>query len=455
MPPQLPPATPGGPTPFGTSVQSSATKDNGGKKEMKRKEAEAGGALAFLNDTVCVVCNEGIVTGAQKGRIYYMTSCGHIICNKPEHDNKHNICTACGKPMTAKQIDEENLPSDLKRWFCDPQYELNEIYTEQQKLHTEQQKLQLEQLKLAKRLNGAREVVKAETARLRSEMEGLLKENETLKAKLAAAQSAQPSQHNQQPLHGLHRSNGTYGANHGQRNARGNLPTVQEEGDYDVEGGYSGEIVGTANKGDAMRAILGKRYADESFEEQPNRLPPSTPIGRVGAMGGPAHPPSNSGIYPNDVMSTPRRPMSAGGYRGNQLSRITNQLNLESYRMDAHQFTPRQYRPDPQDRSMTPLQRASSARPYVHESSGQMLPPSAYQQGLHQGNQQGVYENQPGSYEYNERYQTQNQYGMDQHDDNQYRENVPDENTRSAPGRPAGNGFSLASRPTTRVPPPF
>ncbi|OCF34372.1 hypothetical protein I316_03886 [Kwoniella heveanensis BCC8398] len=349
MPPQLPPATPGGPRAFGaSSVQSSATKDDGGKKKVKKKEDEEGGAMSFLNDT---------------------------------------------------------LPPDLRRWFSDPQFELSDIHNELQKL--------------AKRTNAVREVAKAENARLRSEIEGLLKENETLKT------SQQPNAH--------------YGGGHKQRIPRGNLPTVQEEVEYEDDPRYTGAVVGTGDDGDAMRTILGKRPAGDSFERQ-----------EISAMGRPTQLPMQSDIYSQDVLSTPRRPMSVGGYRGNQLSGMSRRLDLESYRMDAPPSTTLPYQPDSHVRSMTPLQRAASARPYIQDRSGSMLPPS----GIPQANHQGMYEDQPGIYEQTERYRHQGQYERNHHDENQYSDAFGD-HTRSAPGRSAGNGFQLASRPVSKMPPPF
>ncbi|OCF39677.1 hypothetical protein I317_06532 [Kwoniella heveanensis CBS 569] len=382
MPPQLPPATPGGPRAFGaSSVQSSATKDDGGKKKVKKREDEEGGAMSFLNDT---------------------------------------------------------LPPDLRRWFSDPQYELSDIHNELQKL--------------AKRTNAVREVAKAENARLRSEIEGLLNENETLKTDLANAnpRSAQPVRVDQQSSQSSQQPNAHYGGGHKQRIPRGNLPTVQEEVEYEDDPRYTGAVVGTGDDGDAMRTILGKRPAGDSFERQEIRFTPQHSLGPVSAMGRPTQLPMQSDIYSQDVVSTPRRPMSVGGYRGNQLSGMSRRLDLESYRMDAPPSTTLPYQPDSHVRSMTPLQRAASARPYIQDKSGSMLPPS----GIPQANHQGMYEDQPGIYEQTERYRHQGQYERNHHDENQYSDAFGD-HTRSAPGRSAGNGFQLASRPVSKMPPPF
>ncbi|WVQ95905.1 hypothetical protein IAU59_003004 [Kwoniella sp. CBS 9459] len=445
MPLQLPPAAPGGPTAFGaSSVHSSGTKDDGGKKKAKRREGEDGGALSFLNDTVCVICNEGVVPGAQKGRTHYMTSCGHVLCDKPEHNNKPKVCTACGKAMTAVPIQQGQLPADLERWFADPQYEMNDIFLEQQKL--------------AKRINSVREVVKAENARLRSEMESLLKENEAFKSNSVPARNTHPAQLEQGSARGTIQPRGSYGGGQNQRLSRESLPTVQEEGDYEVDDHYSGDRNGAADGGNAMRTILGKRHSSDAFEDTSARFPPQPSSGRASVMGRPAGPPSASSLYSNEVMTTPRRSMSVAGYRGNQLSGINSRPDLESYRMDAPPSTPRQYQSEPLDRrSMTPMQRASSARPYVQNRTGQMLPPSGYPQGPHQGqgNQHGGYRHQHELYQPDEQYQPHIQYELDQQPADPHRDIDRPGSAIPQSGRTAGTAFNLASRPTTRMPPPF
>ncbi|WVR07934.1 hypothetical protein IAU60_004977 [Kwoniella sp. DSM 27419] len=164
---RLPPATPATKG-FGlaSSVPSSV-----GTGENKGKEKKDDGGIPFLSNTICVLCHEGVLSGAEKGLIHYMTSCGHVICDSPVHDNKAGLCTACQKPMQAFPIQKGKLPEDLLRWFASPEIELHA--------------LEKELIALEKRLKSATQVMKFQAGHLNRSRELYRRTVEQQKVELA------------------------------------------------------------------------------------------------------------------------------------------------------------------------------------------------------------------------------------------------------------------------------
>lgn len=71
------------------------------------------GVLEWLDYAECSLCRDPLLNGAAKGKHYWMTSCGHILCSSDEHQHQEGICTACNKQMELFLIQEGSVSAVL------------------------------------------------------------------------------------------------------------------------------------------------------------------------------------------------------------------------------------------------------------------------------------------------------------------------------------------------------
>ncbi|WWC92654.1 uncharacterized protein L201_007613 [Kwoniella dendrophila CBS 6074] len=248
------------------------------KSSSKKKKEEAEGGLPFLDYINCNLCNDPFWDGIEKGKIFWMTSCGHIICNDEQHELKEGICTVCGKKMSAVTMEEGNLQPAQEKYLSNADHHLEQLTTEldnhikdylkqfQEKIKVARgiYKYQISQHKKPRAIYKVQvEKLKAENEKLKNELDIYASENVELKIankELQARLDMPPPSINgyaQIPNgHGNHVSS--------------RLSTVQEE----EEEGLNGETDGVPSIGN----ILGKRQRLALVEQQARPFTPSTPI---------------------------------------------------------------------------------------------------------------------------------------------------------------------------------
>ncbi|WWD20470.1 hypothetical protein CI109_104946 [Kwoniella shandongensis] len=99
------------------------SKENGRGAEGGEGGGEGEDDLPYLNYVTCCLCRDRFIDTAGpegKGKAFFMTSCGHILCSAEEHNHKKGVCTACKKSMTMVEIAQSSLLPAQEMWFQDP-----------------------------------------------------------------------------------------------------------------------------------------------------------------------------------------------------------------------------------------------------------------------------------------------------------------------------------------------
>ncbi|WWC73839.1 uncharacterized protein I206_107811 [Kwoniella pini CBS 10737] len=104
---------------FGSGTSSGPSSVGNDSKEEKKKEEE--GSLPFLDNVCCNLCNESFFDGIAKSKIYWLTTCGHIVCDDDEHHHKEGTCTVCGKTkIHAVSMEQGNLQPAQEKFLYNP-----------------------------------------------------------------------------------------------------------------------------------------------------------------------------------------------------------------------------------------------------------------------------------------------------------------------------------------------
>ncbi|KGB78860.2 hypothetical protein CNBG_4698 [Cryptococcus deuterogattii R265] len=265
------------------------------------------GVLDWLDYAECSLCRDPLLNGAGKGKCYWMTSCGHILCSSDEHQHREGICTACNKQMELFIIQEGSLPAGHEVWFQNGVSLLSgameEIRTAVKKNISALRVMGFQYREMKRSIQHYKSAMKekdAQIATVQREQETLLSENHELHERVAELQSGLRNLQRSQPavvpqitpqsqysLNSNARQAELAHYNQQQPNTRKEymppppaLPTVQEEEKQPAVGfGYG------MGKGDFEGS--NKRRRIDILEQQPRRFVPPTPAS--GAFEGPIH----------------------------------------------------------------------------------------------------------------------------------------------------------------------
>ncbi|WRT69844.1 uncharacterized protein IL334_006835 [Kwoniella shivajii] len=119
---RLPSATPQGKM-FGAK-SSSEPSISQTPNTSKKKEEE--GEFPFLDFLTCNICGEPFFTGLEKGKVFWLSSCGHVMCDAEEHDHKEGLCTTCGKKMKCVSLQEGHIQPMQKAFLSNTERGLDE-----------------------------------------------------------------------------------------------------------------------------------------------------------------------------------------------------------------------------------------------------------------------------------------------------------------------------------------
>ncbi|TYJ55100.1 hypothetical protein B9479_004238 [Cryptococcus floricola] len=408
---RLPP--PSSHIPFGNTNSTPSS-----KQSTSRQEKHDGGELEWLDYAECALCHDALTEGALRGRHFWMTSCGHILCSAEEHDHQAGICTFCNKKMENFLIQQGSLPPEHEMWFQNGisllSNAIDDMKRSMKNSATAQRVVGFQYREMKRSILHYKTVLKEKEERIgviEREQEALLSENYELHERLAKAQSEihtlqrSQSQHPSQitpqsnPQHytvsdqsqiqpEMHRYS-PQDAFHGPH-SMAPLPTVQEE-DF-------GPIAGVSwNAGED--GYHKKRRVD-SLDQQPRRFVPPTPTSGSSDIHLNSHfaqhlqphhtasarPPSRSFVPPAPMRPTPmlaaaNRPQSTMDMRPTQgnLGGDTRQ-KLDAYRYDSTNPSP--------PRRMNPPERPSTALPSLSSASSGlgMRQPTSFVERLKQSN---------------------------------------------------------------------
>ncbi|WWC66030.1 uncharacterized protein I303_108652 [Kwoniella dejecticola CBS 10117] len=258
-----------------SSIPSSEAGDSKGDGKKKKKEEEEEGSLPFLDQVYCNICNEPFFDGIAKGRVFSLTTCGHLVCDDEEHQHKEGTCTVCGKSkIHTVTMEEGNLQPAQEKFFYNPTTRLKVLEAEMtERLKEFQEKVaemssfraihsfQQKQHKRTKLVDKEKlDKAYAEIERLQNELDISITEGVELKQAMKELQARLDMP--PPPIPNLvTTSNGQY-ANHHQAFGRASnfgqtLPTVHEADE---------------------RSLPSKRQRIGSTEPESNLIPPSTPV---------------------------------------------------------------------------------------------------------------------------------------------------------------------------------
>ncbi|WVQ77569.1 hypothetical protein IAR50_007257 [Cryptococcus sp. DSM 104548] len=373
---RLPP--PSSHIPFGNTNSTPSS-----KQSTSGQERNDGGDLEWLDYAECALCHDTLADGVLRGKHFWMTSCGHILCSAVEHDHRAGVCTFCHKKMENFLIQQESLPPEHEVWFQNGMSMLanaiDDMKASMKKSVTAQRVVGFQYREMKRSILHYKAALKEKKERIsviEREQEALLSENYELHERLAKAQSQihilQRSQ-SQHPSQITAQSNPQHysssnqpqmqpempgwspqGGLHGPH-TMASLPTVKEE-DYgqNTDSGYpsSGNEEGYHKK---------RRVA--SLDQQPRRFVPPTPTSGSSDVLPPNHfrPPSRA-----FVPSAPLRPTPVDAVAGRSLStmgmeEVPGGLGGDTrQKLDAYQYDPAN---PPSPRRANSPERPSTALP--------------------------------------------------------------------------------------------
>ncbi|KIS02520.1 hypothetical protein L804_00790, partial [Cryptococcus deuterogattii 2001/935-1] len=244
------------------------------------------GVLDWLDYAECSLCRDPLLNGAGKGKCYWMTSCGHILCSSDEHQRKsagHEVWFQNGVSLLSGAMEE--IRTAVKK---------NISALRVMGFQYREMKRSIQHYKSAMKEKDA------QIATVQREQETLLSENHELHERVAELQSGLRNLQRSQPavvpqitpqsqysLNSNARQAELAHYNQQQPNTRKEymppppaLPTVQEEEKQPAVGFGCG-----MGKGDFEGS--NKRRRIDILEQQPRRFVPPTPAS--GAFEGPIH----------------------------------------------------------------------------------------------------------------------------------------------------------------------
>ncbi|OWZ73056.1 hypothetical protein AYX14_01484 [Cryptococcus neoformans] len=368
------------------------------------------GVLEWLDYAECSLCRDPLLNGAAKGKHYWMTSCGHLLCSSDEHQHQEGRCTACNKQMELFLIQEGSLPSGHEVWFQNGVSLLSgameEMKAALKKSSSALRVMGFQYREMKRSIQHYKSAMKEKDARIATvqrEQETLLSENHELHERVAELQSQLRNFQRSQPaVSSQITPQSQYSLNSNARQAepghynqpRQNtlngymppppmLPTVQEEEQQPTVGfGY-----GMGKAGDVERS--NKRRRIDILEQQPRRFVPPTPAS--GASEGPQHlqhPQPSHNFQPTRPMSRgfssaapkaiprlgapPQAPLRGSGGRPQStmgFRHMTDEMNADGAdvksRLEAYRYDPAN--PSPNRRAAE--ERPGTKLPNQHERS--------------------------------------------------------------------------------------
>ncbi|WVW87077.1 hypothetical protein I302_109134 [Kwoniella bestiolae CBS 10118] len=359
---------------FGTGSSSQGSSSGNNSMNKGKNKEEEDGKLPYLDYITCNICNEPFFDGIAKGRIFWMTSCAHVVCNDEAHQHKEGICTVCGKNMQAVTMEEGNLQPIQENFLSNPDTLLEKAVVECENLMKaiqEQFQLKMKNIRSIKGIYKYQnsqhkrpralykeqlEKATAEIERLRNEMDVYVTENVELK--MANKELQDRLNMPPPPMNGFSpRGTGAHQAAMPPPIYGGGLPTVREE---EEENGGEGSD------------SLGKRRRVEQNDQQYRQLVPSTPISSHVRN---QYIPTFGEAYqtPQQVQPQFERSRTVGEYAAPATVTGPSKPDLERYRYNStplHGTSPQTYSQGFANGRTTPVQRPSNGFAEAGPSNG-------------------------------------------------------------------------------------
>ncbi|KAK6908605.1 hypothetical protein I203_102608 [Kwoniella mangroviensis CBS 8507] len=335
---------------FGAGSSSQGSSSGKGSNNKGKSKEDEDGKLPFLDYISCNICNEAFFDGIAKGKIFWMTSCAHVLCNDEQHQHKEGICTVCGKTMQAVTMEHGNLQPIQENFLSNPEFQLEKAlseYEDQSKKFVKNvlsikgiYKFQTNQHKKTRSLNKERlDKALAEIERLKDELHIHVAENVELKLEI---KQLQDRLNMPPPPIDTYQSRGA-----------GSMPppiygrtlTAVEEVEEEPNG-----LVGETSSS--------KRRRIDNAEQPSRSLVPSTPRSQ------PHYAQLLDNSYQTPQHDSYERPISAAGYSAVPLTTNPARPDLERYRYNSTPLngtSPQAYSQGHTNGGSTPLHRPASA----------------------------------------------------------------------------------------------
>ncbi|WVQ66192.1 uncharacterized protein L199_004371 [Kwoniella botswanensis] len=348
---------------FGAGSSSQGSSSGKGSNNKGKSKEDEDGKLPFLDYISCNICNEPFFDGIAKGKIFWMTSCAHVMCNDEKHQHKEGICTVCGKTMQAVTMEQGNLQPTQERFLSNPETQLEKAvseYEDQSKKFVENirsikgiYKFQTNQHKKPRSLYKDRlDKALAEIERLENELHIHVAENVELKLE---NKQLQDRLNMPPPALDGYQSRGS-----------GSLPppiygrtliTVEEGEEEEESNGLVGETSSS------------KRRRIDNAEQPSRSFVPSTPRSQ------PHYAQLLANSYQTPQQDPYERPQSVAGYRAVPLNTNPARPDLERYKYNSTPLngtSSQAYSQGHTNGEGTPLQRPASAFEGVPSNGGYM-----------------------------------------------------------------------------------